>query len=126
MGGTQAANTNNTDNRAATGLGHRTENTKKTKMQKYNKMKKCSRKCTSFCGVGMRNPGECLVFTLTYNKCAPQNYKRGAGQARIRTEKMEGAPPHPGSKPHPLSSNAGESLSWGPGKFFTFTVSGAT
>ena len=54
------------------------------------------------------------------------------GQAHIRTEKMEGGPPPPRSNPPPFqtppspSSNAGESLSWGPGKFFTLTVSGAT
>ena len=61
-------------------------------------------------------------------------------QARIRTEKWKEeppppppprvqTPPPPPSRPPTASSpssNAGESLSWGPGKFFTFTVSGAT
>ena len=58
-------------------------------------------------------------------------------QTRIRTKKVEGGPPPPGSKPPlpPLSdpppppspsSNADGSLSWGPGKFFTLAVSGAT
>ena len=35
-------------------------------------------------------------------------------------------PPPPPDPPSSLSSNAGGSLSWGPGKFFRLTVSGAT
>ena len=56
----------------------------------------------------------------------------GWGQTHIRTKKWkEEPPPPPGPTPPPPdppspSSDAGGSLSWGPGKFFWLTVSGAT
>ena len=46
-------------------------------------------------GAGMPNPGERLGFNLVYDKCSPQNYKRGGGSRWVKSQVSGSCPKYP-------------------------------